>query len=189
MPTIGWKTHVALLSLIAGAPTLAAAQGEPTPRPGEQVQVRVVGPATAPVGVRCAGSVAALAGDTVVLGQPRTCPAGSYDADLRIARGHHGSRLAHTALGLVGGAVAGGIIGRLSAGDGCVVEGCDDGDLVVAIKTVIGTAAGGVIGAVVGAFLPTGPRWLTETATRPVRVGRLELHPELRVSFDLPRGH
>ena len=189
MPSIRWKTHVTLLSLIAGAPTLAAAQGEPTLRPGEQVQVRVVGPATAPVGLRCAGSVAALAGDTVVLGQPRGCPAGSYDADLRVARGHDGSRLAHAALGLVGGAVAGGIIARVTAGDGCVIEGCDDGDLVVAIKTVIGVAAGGVIGAVVGALLPAGPRWLTETATRPVRVAGLELHPELRVSLDVRRGH
>ena len=123
------------------------------------------------------------------LGQPRGCPAGSYDADLRVARGHDGSRLAHAALGLVGGAVAGGIIARVTAGDGCVIEGCDDGDLVVAIKTVIGVAAGGVIGAVVGALLPAGPRWLTETATRPVRVAGLELHPELRVSLDVRRGH
>lgn len=183
MPIDRWTILVTLLALAVQPPRLAAAQSGPTPRAGEQVQVRIVGPATAPVGVRCAGAVAAVEGDTVVLGQPRSCPDGSYDADLRIARGHDGSRLAHTALGFVGGAVVGGILGRISAGDGCVIEGCDDGGLAVAILTVGGTAAGAVVGAVVGALLPAGPRWLRDTATRPLRVAGVEVHPELRVSL------
>jgi len=128
--------------------------------------------------------VADVVGDTIVLGQPRSCPLGSYVADLRVARGDRGSRLAHTGIGFVGGALAGGVIARISAGDGCQIEGCDDGDLVIGIMTVVGTAAGAVIGALVGAALPAGPQWLTETATRPLRVAGVNVHPELRLSFD-----
>ena len=99
------------------------------------------------------------------------------------------SPLAHTALGLVGGAVAGGLFARLSAGDGCVIDAvCDDGDYVVGIMTMAGTVGGAVVGAVVGALLPAGPRWLRDTATRPLRVAGVELRPELRVSFDDRRG-
>ena len=154
MPTIRWKSLVALLYLVAGWPTLGIAQAGPTPLAGEHMQVRIVERATAP-----------------------------------ISDGDAGSRLAHTALGLVGGAIVGGVIGRISAGDGCVVEGCDDGVLVVRIKTVIGAAVGAVAGAVIGAALPAGRRSPNATSAWPLRVAGLEVHPELRLSFDARRGH
>ena len=185
-PAFDWST-LAIALLLASAPWLSAAgQGGLTPRAGEQVRVRIVSSETATIGLRCAGSVAAVVGDTVVLGQPRTCPGGSHLAELSVSRGSHGSRLAHTALGFVGGALAGGILARISAGDGCTGEGCTpaEGAYAVTIMTVIGTAAGAVVGALIGAALPAGPRWLEATAPRPLVVAGLEVRPGVRVSFD-----
>ena len=182
MPTTRLPTLATLLLLSVGAPALAAAQAGPMPRAGEQVRVRILGPEHAPVGLRCDGWVAAVARDTVVLGPPGNCPRGSYFADLRIAHGDRGSRLVHMGLGLLGGALAGGVISRIGAGDGCHIEGCDDGDFAVGIITLAGTATGAVIGALVGVTLPAGTQWLTETATRPLRVAGFDVHPEVRVS-------
>jgi hypothetical protein len=183
MPTSRWSTLLVLISLAAGGPAVAAAQEGLTPQPGERVQARIVGPDTAPVGARCDGRIAAVNGDTIVLGASSRCPRGSYAADVRFSRGDRGSRLAHTGLGIVGGALAGGLFARLAAGDGCRIDGCDDGDWEVALLTIAGTGAGAVIGALVGAALPAGPQWLIGTTRRPLRVAGLEVHPEVRVSF------
>ena len=182
MPTPRWSTLIVLTFLAAGAPSLVTAQRGPTPQPGERVQARIVGPEAALIGMRCEGWVAAVAGDTIVLGEQRDCPRGNHDAVLRVARGDRGSRIAHAGLGLIGGGLVGGIIGRVAAGDGCRIEGCDDGGLAIGILTVGGAAAGAVFGTLVGATLPAGPQWLTETATRPLRVAGLDVRPTVHVS-------
>ena len=185
-PTIDRSTLATVL-LLAGGPWLSAAgQGGPAPRPGEQVRVRIVSSETARIGTMCAGSVAAVVGDTVVLGQPRSCPGGSHVAELRIGRGDRGSRLAHTALGFVGGALAGGILMRIAVGDGCQSDVCApaDGAYVASIATAVGAAAGAVIGALVGVALPAGPKWLDATNAGPLRVAGVELRPGVRVSLD-----
>jgi hypothetical protein len=185
-PAFDRSTLATALVLASGPWLSASGQGGLTPRAGEQVRVRIVSSETASIGSRCAGSVAAVVGDTVMLGQPRTCPAGSHLAELRVARGSHGSRLVHTAIGFVGGALAGGILARISIGDGCTGEGCTpaEGAYAVAIATAIGAAAGAVVGTLVGAALPAGPRWLDTTAPRPLVVAGLEVRPGVRVSFD-----
>jgi hypothetical protein len=185
-PAFDWSTLAAALLLASGPWLTAAGQGGPTPRAGERVRVRIVGSETASIGLRCTGSVAAVDEDTVVLGQPRTCPVGLHLADLRVARGSHGSRLAHAALGFVGGALAGGILARISAGDGCAGEGCTpaEGAYSVAIVTAIGTGVGAAVGTLIGIALPAGPKWLDATATGPLRVAGVEVRPGVRVSFD-----
>ena len=182
MPGNRWFTLITLLFLAVAPSRRAAAQDGPTPQPGERVQVRIVGPETSLVGVRCEGWVDAVAGDSIVLGRHRDCPRGSHVAVLRAARGHRGSRLAHAGLGLLGGGLVGGIIGRVAAGDGCRISPCDDGELAVAILTVGGAAAGAAVGALIGALRPAGPQWLTETVTRPLRVAGLDVRPGVHVS-------
>ena len=182
MPVRHRFTLITLLLLTVAPAERAAAQDEPTPQPGERVQVRIVGPETQLVGMRCEGWVDAVAGDTIVLGRQRDCPRGSHVAVLRVARGDRGSRLAHAGLGLLGGGLVGGIVGRVAAGDGCRISGCDDGELAVVITTVGGAVAGAALGTLLGALRPAGPQWLTETATRPLRVAGLDVRPTLHVS-------
>ena len=148
--------------------------------------MRIVSSETARIGTRCAGSVAAVLGDTVVLGQPRSCPGGSHLASLHVARGDRGSRLAHTGLGLVGGALVGGVFAKLAVGDGCVSDACApvDGAYVAAIATMAGVVAGGVVGALIGVALPAGRQWVEVAGTRPLVVAGLEVRPGLRVSLD-----
>jgi len=182
MPGRRWFTLITLLLCAVATSSGAAGQGGPAPQPGERVRVRIVGPEPALIGMRCEGWVAAVAKDTIVLGQPRECPRGSHAAVLRVARGDCGSRLAHAGLGFLGGGLAGGIVGRVAAGDGCRISPCDDGEIAVVILTVGGAAAGAALGTLLGALLPAGPRWLTETVTRPLRVAGVEVHPGVQVS-------
>ena len=180
------STFMSVLLLAAIPWAYAAGQVGHTPRPGEQVRVRIVSSETARIGTLCAGSVAAVVGDTVVLGQPRSCPGGSHLAALRIARGDRGSRLAHTGLGLVGGALVGGIFAKLAVGDGCVSDVCApaDGAYAAAIVTMAGAVAGGLVGALVGVALPAGQQWVETAGTRPLVVAGVEVRPGVRVSLD-----
>lgn len=119
--------------------------------------------------------------DTLLLGRPFGCPKGSYLARVRVARGNHGSRLAHAGLGFLAGGVTGGVVARIAAGDRCTVGDCTDDAFAAGIKTVLGAALGGAIGFTFGAFLPAGPRWV-DAGVRPVQVGAFTLRAELRVS-------
>lgn len=76
-----------------------------------------------------------------------------------------------------------GILARYAAGDGCRIEGCDDGDLVVGVQTLAGTAVGALVGALIGAALPAGQRWVDAGVSKPLRVAGLALHPAVRVSL------
>lgn len=156
------------------------------PRTGELVQARIVGPTSQLSGASCSAPVATFDGDTLVLAAQWSCPRGNYLADLRIARGGRGSRLAHAALGLIAGGVIGGVIARSSVGDGCTNAGCDlqDAGYVSGAATAAGVAVGALIGTVVGAVLPAGKRWVDIGRERPIRVGALALRPAVRVSID-----
>ncbi|HEV7990299.1 MAG TPA: hypothetical protein VGP25_00645 [Gemmatimonadaceae bacterium] len=189
MTSLRWPTLAALIAVAAMSPNVTAAQGETTPRPGDRVEFRIAGPDGAPVGLLCDGRVAAVVRDTIVLGHSATCPPGAYAGELRIARDDRGSRLGHMGLGLLGGALVGGVLARVAAGDGCVIDGCDEGGFAVGVITLAGTATGALIGTVVGAVLPAGTQWLTERAPRSLRVAGLDIHPQLRVSFGERHRH
>ena len=133
----------------------------------------------------CDGRVALVAGDTLVVAGARGCPSGELRqasiADVRIARGDHGSRLTHAVLGVLGGAVVGGGIGRLAAGDGCRRSGCSDGGYAVGVLTGVGLYAGALVGGTIGLALPAGTRWVAVRVPRHVRVAGLVLRPDVRL--------
>lgn len=182
---------LALPAASLGAQPPSTSGGAPAPDTatvGARVQARIVGAAAdAPVralGRRCEGTVARLAGDTLVLAPGGACPAGAYLADVRVQRGHRGSRLGHAGLGLVGGIVVGGVVARVAAGDGCRVAGCD-GDYAVAVTTLGGVLLGGGLGTLIGAVLPAGPQW-APLGAQPLRVAGLSLRPGVRVVVGRP---
>jgi hypothetical protein len=170
-------------ALLAAASRVSAqALGAAPPRAGDHVRVRVTSPPDGPVGLQCEAPVAAVVADTLALARAGRCPAGAYVGRVEVWRGDRGSRAAHASVGLVGGAVLGGLAGRLIVGDGCRVAGCDGGTSV-AIFTVLGGAAGALVGGVVGALLPAGPQWVPAGGARPVRVAGLAVRPALRVAL------
>lgn len=169
-----------LFVALAGRPV--AAQQEP--QVGELVQARIVGPNDPLLGQFCIAWLGALAGDTLVLNRSESCARGSHVARVRVHSDDRGSRLKHAGVGLLAGAVTGGLIGRIVAGDGCTIPGCDDGGLAIGVITLAGTAAGGLLGVVVGAAMPAGRRWVQLEGERPIRMGSVDLRPTLRVSLD-----
>ena len=171
---------IALLVLAAAT----RAQAQRTPRVGELVEARIVGESDSLAGRLCQAWLGAVAGDTLVLNRSASCPRGSHDARVRIYTDDRGSRLKHAGVGLLAGAVTGGLFGRLAAGDGWSVPGCDDGDFVVGVLTMVGTAAGAIVGVVVGVAMPAGRRWVQLDGEHTIRVGSVGLHPAVRVSLD-----
>lgn len=175
------RTALPVLALAFGG-AAAPADGQPAPTPaGARVRARIVGPAGGPAGLHCEGQAVGVAGDTLRLAAGSGCPPGAFLADVEVAQGARGSRWAHAGLGLLGGALVGGVTARIAAGDGCRISPCDDGDFAVVILTVLGTAAGAAGGAVVGALLPAGVRWAPAGTARPLRVAGLAVRPGLRV--------
>lgn len=178
-------TTVTVLWFIMRSPMVLAVQQGVAPRPGEQVQVRILGSDDA-IEQRCRGWIAALAQDTVILGHPRSCPRGRYTADIRVARGTHGSRLAHASVGFLVGALAGGVVARVTAGSPCR---CPDGGYVIGIRPLFGTAAGALVGATLGAVMSSGPRWLQETTARPLRVTESDEYADMYAPVERVRGY
>jgi hypothetical protein len=176
---------IALLVLVFGAP--AAAQD--VPRVGELVEARIVGQSDPLVGQLCTAWLGAIARDTLVLNRSASCARGSHVARVRVHSDDHGSRLKHAGVGLLAGAVTGGLVGRIVAGDGCTIPGCDDGGLAIGVITLAGTVAGALVGVVVGVAMPAGRRWVQLDGERPIRVGTLDLRPAFRVSFDERRRY
>ena len=169
---------------LAGRPVEAQA----VPRVGELVQARIAGPTDPLLGHLCIAWLGAVAGDTLVLNRSESCARGDHVARVRVHTDDRGSRLKHAAVGLVAGAVVGGLFGRVAAGDGCAAPGgCDDGGYVVGVMTMAGTVTGALVGVTAGALLPAGRRWVDLRGERPIRVGAVDLRPALRVSLDEPR--
>jgi len=177
-------TAVATLVCAATANGRLPAQEVPPPaaptqavRPGERLRFRFAPLDTHARPRRCSARVVRLAGDTVVVGATAgQCPRGDVPATtitaLEVARGSHGSRLAHTVVGMVVGATVGGLAGRLYAGNGCQssVPQCDDGGFAIGVITLLGVGVGAVGGGFVGLVLPAGPRWVPTFGTPPLRV-------------------
>jgi hypothetical protein len=71
-----------------------------------------------------------------------------------------GPRAGHFILGLVGGAIAGGLLGHAIAGNGCKsnVQSCDGG-LAAFAFTIFGAGLGALTGGVAGLAWPAGPAW------------------------------
>jgi len=163
----------------------APLRAQHAPRVGELVEARIVGPADPLLGHFCRAWLGAVAGDTLVLNRSESCARGSHVARVRVHTGDRGSRWTHAAIGLVAGAVVGGLAGRTAAGDGCSPPGgCDDGGYVVGILTFVGSATGALSGVAVGAAMPTGRRWVELEGERPIKVGAFDLRPAMRVSLD-----
>ena len=180
----GARVRETALIVLFGLMIAAPARAQRAPRVGELVEARIVGGSDSLAGRLCQAWLGAVAGDTLVLNRSASCPRGSHDARVRIHTDDRGSRLKHAGVGLLAGAVAGGLFGRLAAGDGCSVPGCDDGDFVVGVLTMVGTAAGALVGVVVGAAMPAGRRWVQLDGEHTIRVGSVDLRPAVRVSLD-----
>jgi len=170
-----------LFVALAGSPIAA----QELPRAGDLVEARIVGPSDSLVGHICFAWLGAVAGDTLVLNRSASCVRGSHVARIRDFTDDRGSRLKHAGIGLLSGAVAGGLVGRLIAGDGCTdMGGCDDAELAIGVITMAGTVAGALVGVVVGVAMPAGRRWVQLDGERPIRVGSVDLRPAIRLSLD-----
>ena len=168
---------------------VAHASAQRVPRVGELVEARIVGQSDSVSGQLCSAWLGAVAGDTLVLNRSASCAKGSHVARVRLYTDDRGSRLKHTGIGFLAGAVTGGLVGRLMAGDGCTYPGgCDDAGYAIGIITMVGTAAGALVGVVVGVAMPAGRRWVQLEGERRIRVGAVDLRPAMRVSLaDRPR--
>ena len=175
------STAVVLFSTWLGAPALA----QNSPHVGELVEARIVGQSDSVADQLCNAWLGAVVGDTLVLNRSASCARGSHVARVRVHTDDRGSRLKHVGVGLLAGAVAGGLVGRIMAGDGCTGPGgCDDAGLAIGVITMVGTVAGALAGVVVGVAMPAGRRWVQLQGDRPIRVGSVDLRPAFRVSLD-----
>ena len=168
------------LGLMVAAP----ASAQRVPRVGELVEARIVADSDS-VRQPCRAWIGAVAGDTLVLNRSAGCVKGTYVARVRAYTDDHGSRLKHTGVGLLAGAVTGGLVGRLMAGDGCTYPGgCDDAGFAIGVITMAGTVAGAAVGVVVGVAMPAGRRWVQLDGERPIRMGSVDVRPAVRLSLD-----
>jgi hypothetical protein len=175
------STLISCFVLACAAP--AAAQR--APHVGELVEARIVGQSDSVSAELCKAWIGAVVGDTLVLNRASSCARGSHVARVRIHTDDHGSRLKHAGVGLLAGAVTGGLFGRIVAGDGCTDPGgCDDAGFAIGVITMAGTMAGALVGVLVGVAMPAGPRWVQLQGDRPIRDGSVELRPTVRLSLD-----
>ena len=142
---------IALLVLTCAARVAA----QDVPREGDLVEARITESAdSAPVRF-CSAPLAAMAGDTLMLERSESCAAGRHRAHVRYERVDRGLRLKHAGLGMLLGVVAGGVIGRASAG--CRIDGCDLSD-ARSMNMVAGGLIGSAIGTLIGVAWPAGGR-------------------------------
>lgn len=184
LPSSLRHSGLATLLLIVAPAGRAAGQESPSLRPGDRVEVRIVAPAAAITDVPCAAFVADAQRDTLRLDRSDRCPRGAYLADIRVARPGGGSRLTHTVLGTLFGAVVGGVIASAGSGSGCRTDLCNpaDGRYAAGAKATAGVVTGAVVGGLLGLALPAGARWVDAGRARPVLVSSLGLRPGLEVS-------
>jgi len=166
MPAL--KKALALSGLLFSIPPFISAQ-QPAPgvQAGDPVRFTVrdesidLGPATK---YRCEGTVSGFSSDTVLVAADRNCATAAFVltnlSELEIKGSDRGSRLSHFTYGALFGIVVGGVIGRVSAGDGCKVSQCDDAGFAIGILTMGGATVGGAIGAGIGLAIPAGRPWV-----------------------------
>jgi hypothetical protein len=162
------KKALALSGLVFTIPTLISAQ-QPAPgvQAGDPVRFTIrdegIGLGSA-AKYRCEGTVSGFSSDTVLVAADRDCATAAFAptnlSELEIKGGDRGSRLSHFSYGALLGIVVGGVIGRVSAGDGCKVSQCDDAGFAIGVITMVGATVGGAIGAGVGLAIPAGRPWV-----------------------------
>jgi hypothetical protein len=173
---------IVVLGLMVASPAFA----QRTPRVGELVEARILGESDSLTRPPCSAWIGAVAGDTLVLNRSASCARGDHVARVRVYTDDRGSRLKHTGIGFLAGAVTGGIVGRLAAGSGCTNGGgCDKGDagLAIGVITLAGTVAGALVGVAVGVAMPAGRRWVQLQGERPIRAASIDQRPAVRLSL------
>ena len=167
------------LSLIGLGKTARAQQSPDSAIVGARVKFALVSEGAEALGLAtdtCEGSVARLDGDIVLIVPSQTCAINSsvrqQIASLYIEAGNRGSRASHLLYGALIGAAIGGVIGRVAAGDGCRIPGCDDAGFAIGVITTMGVTVGTIVGAVGGLILPAGTQWRALPRTRPVLIPR-----------------
>lgn len=135
----------------------------------------------------CLGRVGRIDADSLIIASSPGCAAGALSnaerTGLQVMRGDRGSRLGHFAIGLVTGALVGGVGGMLLAPNDCPTSSCWFRGLDVVLYGTVGALGGMAAGAVTGFVWPSGPTWLPVVETRTVRLGGLSLRPALGVAF------
>ncbi|MGZ3374727.1 MAG: hypothetical protein ACXU9O_15225 [Gemmatimonadaceae bacterium] len=123
-------------------------------RPSESIQ---------PTSRSCEGTVFGTVADTILIKPEYGClkenSARTEISEVHIEGKNRGSRLQHFVYAALIGAIAGGVIGRLVAGDGCTMPICDDGEFAIGVITTAGVAVGATAGGAVGLALPAGRQW------------------------------
>lgn len=156
---------------------------------GERVQLHGRPADSRSAGAECDGYVGETSStDTLVIERAtntRLCPRWTYAAndvaELRVMRGHRGSRGVHALIGLGAGVVFGAT--AVYAG---TAHSCDNGSSCEDIRAAAAVLSGitfGVLGAGIGALLPAGPKWVTVPVTKPVRVAGLTLTPRVGLAL------
>lgn len=146
-----------VMLLLAVAPGKAEAQTVDTIPLGVSIRLQMAGS-----GGRlesCDATVRGIAVDTLLIASA-TCDRSATIADAAFERTVSGSRARRFVQGSAYGALAGGLLGLVAAGDGCNRSYCDDGKLAVVALTVIGASLGAVTGGIGGAVLNPDKEWV-----------------------------
>jgi hypothetical protein len=153
-------------ALLIAAASAAAQDFAVGPRAGATVRFKIVDRTNESVlrtSRTCEGVIFGTVSDTILIEPERTClknnSARTEIGDLHIEGENRGSRLQHFVYAGLLGAIAGGVIGRLLAGDGCTIPGCDDAGFAIGVITTAGVAVGATAGGAVGLALPAGRQW------------------------------
>jgi hypothetical protein len=153
----------ALVIVAASATAQGFAVG---PRAGATVRFKIVdrtSESTQPTSRTCEGIVFGTVPDTILIKPEYGClknnSAKTEISDVDMEGKSRGSRLRHFVYAALIGAIAGGVIGRLAAGDGCTMPICDDGEFAIGVITTAGVAVGATAGGAVGLALPAGRQW------------------------------
>jgi uncharacterized protein YcfJ len=153
-------------ALLIAAASATAQDYAAGPRAGATVRFKVVdrtSESILPTTRTCEGSVFGTVADTILIKPEYGClknnSARTEISDVHIEGKNRGSRLQHFVYATLIGAIAGGVIGRLVAGDGCTIPGCDDAGFAIAVITTAGMVVGATAGGAVGVALPAGRQW------------------------------
>ncbi|MGI8547558.1 MAG: hypothetical protein ACR2M1_09515, partial [Gemmatimonadaceae bacterium] len=181
-------------AICAGAGVAGAQKSAPSSSAlavGDNIRLRTAVYDTVGSPVTCAGSVASISGDTAVLNGANehrflrpslSCPShvfapGEITA-LTVVRGDRGSRLRHAGLGALGGALVGGVVGRIADYRHCNQKYCSSDDREAGgIITMLLIGAGAIVGGTVGLALPAGKQWERVENIPPLRIARFTLRP------------
>ena len=160
-----------LLAVLAGPNVGLAAESDPLHLTGSRVRLFASDSGTeagrlSSRGLKHTGTVIEMRSDTLVItaeaqSNPSFVPAASLTS-LEVSRGTHSHILAGAALGLLAGAVVGGVITRENATNN------EERGLEILFGTLLGGGAGLVGGAVIGSRLRT-ERW--EALRLPINIG------------------